>query len=595
MRKINSEFRTFHMSEEGQKLSNRDYFGYVEMDDFACYVLADSLDDEPSINSARLVVDSIIRDFTEAPAMGRGRLRRYLRRAHGELLRQRGGMHLKVAVVVAVTDYRKLRYCHVGNCRLYLIRNARILERTTDQSLTQNLVERDRVILDQAARHEERNNLYSFLGERGKPDIQISRRKKLEAGDLFIQLTRGVWEQCEESQFLQIVNDAKETRDILDQTEDLILKEQNSRDIDNYSMAVTSVDKVYQCPKKPVSVKKILLLVLPVLLVTITVSVALFLRHRSIRNKTESLLHYMESGEEYLAHNNYQKAKEEYGEARQLADSLRREQAYEEADQYMKLAEQVILADETLAGEEYQKAQELYLAARRMSVEAGNVGLSYIDGQLGRTEGYIRVFDLIAQGERKEEYGNLKGAIALYKEAKEKAAALYFMEGKKEALELQMAAEEILEKEQQEAEQRLREQIEAEAADRALDNEQRTNDQHSAIELENQGNELLAEGSYESAITFYQAAQVIYNRLELSELAEGILPKIAAAQAGIVARDIRAAEQEAARQAEQGAAQQTERKSGSGRQNRKPRRAAGGWAAAYTDGSRRHEPIYLYP
>ncbi len=556
MRKINSEFRTFHMSEEGQKLSNRDYFGHVEMDDFACYVLADSLDDEPSINSARLVVDSIIRDFTEAPAMGRGRLRRYLRRAHGELLRQRGGMHLKVAVVVAVTDYRKLRYCHVGNCRLYLIRNARILERTTDQSLTQNLVERDRVILDQAARHEERNNLYSFLGERGKPDIQISRRKKLEAGDLFIQLTRGVWEQCEESQFLQIVNDAKETRDILDQTEDLILKEQNSRDIDNYSMAVTSVDKVYQCPKKPVSVKKILLLVLPVLLVTITVSVALFLRHRSIRNKTESLLHYMESGEEYLAHNNYQKAKEEYGEARQLADSLRREQAYEEADQYMKLAEQVILADETLAGEEYQKAQELYLAARRMSVEAGNVGLSYIDGQLGRTEGYIRVFDLIAQGERKEEYGNLKGAIALYKEAKEKAAALYFMEGKKEALELQMAAEEILEKEQQEAEQRLREQIEAEAADRALDNEQRTNDQHSAIELENQGNELLAEGSYESAITFYQAAQVIYNRLELSELAEGILPKIAAAQAGIVARDIRAAEQEAARQAEQGAAQQ---------------------------------------
>lgn len=556
MRKINSEFRTFHMSEEGQKLSNRDYFGYVEMDDFACYVLADSLDDEPSTNSARLVVDSIIRDFTEAPTMSRGALRRYLKRAHGELLRQRGGMHLKVAVVVAVTDYRKLRYCHVGNCRLYLIRNARILERTTDQSLTQNLVERDRVILDQAARHEERNNLYSFLGERGKPDIQISRRKKLEAGDLFIQLTRGVWEQCEESEFLQIVNDAKEIRDILDQTEDLILKEQNSRDIDNYSMAVTSVDKVYQCPKKPVSVKKILLLALPVLLVIITLSVTLFLRHRSIRNKTESLLQSMENGEEYLAHNNYQKAKEEYGEARKLADSLRRDQAYEEADQYMKLAEQVILADEALSGEEYQKAQELFLTARQMSMEAGNVGLSYIEGQLGRTEGYIQVFDLIAQGERKEEYGNLKGAIASYKEAKEKAAALYFMEGKKEALELQMAAEEKLEKEQLEAEQRIREQIEAEAADRALDNEQRANDQQNAIELENQGNELLAEGSYESAITFYQAAQVIYNRLELSELAEGILPKIAAAQAGIAAREIRAAELAAQQQAGQEAVEQ---------------------------------------
>lgn len=551
MRRINSEFQTFHMSEEGQKLSNRDYFGYVEMDDFACYVLADSLDDEPSVNSARLVVDSIIRDFTEAPTMGRSALRRYMRRAHAELLHQRGGMHLKVAVVVAVTDYRKLRYCHVGNSRLYLIRNARILEQTLDQSLTQNLVEQERVILDEAARHEERNNLYSFLGERGKPEIQISRKKKLEAGDLFIQLTRGVWEQCEEREFLQIVNEAKETKDILEQTEDLILKEQNSRSIDNYSMAVTAVNKVYQSPKKPISLKKVLLIVLPVLLVIVTVSVTLFLRQRSIRTKTESMLRSMESGEEYFTYNNYQKAKEEYGEAKKLADNLHRKPEYEEADMYIKLAEQVILADEALSEEEYQKAQDLYLTARQMAADAGNVGLTYIEDQLARTEGYIEVFDLIAQGERKEEYGNLKGAIELYKNAKEKAAALYFMDGKKEALEMQMAAEEELEKEQMEAEARLREQIEAEAASRALDNEQKANDQQNAIDLENKGNELLAEGSYESAITFYQAAQTIYNRLEMKEMAAGIKPKIAAAQAGIAARDAKAAEIAAAGQEQQ--------------------------------------------
>ena len=68
MRRINSEFRTVNMSEEGKQLSNRDYFGYAEMDDFACYVLADSLDAEFAVNSARLVVENIIRDFTEAPA-----------------------------------------------------------------------------------------------------------------------------------------------------------------------------------------------------------------------------------------------------------------------------------------------------------------------------------------------------------------------------------------------------------------------------------------------------------------------------------------------------------------------------------------------
>ena len=56
MRRINSEFKTANMSEEGHKLSNRDYFGYVEMDDFACYVLADSLDEEPAVNSWMLLM-----------------------------------------------------------------------------------------------------------------------------------------------------------------------------------------------------------------------------------------------------------------------------------------------------------------------------------------------------------------------------------------------------------------------------------------------------------------------------------------------------------------------------------------------------------
>lgn len=39
------------------------------------------------------------------------------------------------------------------------------------------------------------------------------------------------------------------------------------------------------------------MIVLPVLLVVITVGVTLFLRYRSIQNKTQSLLQYMESGE----------------------------------------------------------------------------------------------------------------------------------------------------------------------------------------------------------------------------------------------------------------------------------------------------------
>lgn len=534
------------MSEEGHKLSNRDYFGYVEMDDYACYVLADSLDEEPSVNSARLVVESLTRSFTERPVIGKRALKRYLNLAHKELQKQHGGMHLKASVVMAVTDYKKIRYCYAGNSRFYLIRNARILERSVDQSLTQNLLEEEKIPLDQAAAHEARNNLYSFLGERGTPHIQISGKIRLENGDIFMVMSRGVWEQCSDQELLDFANDAKDPQEILDQTEDLILKAQEDNHIDNYTLAVTFVDKIYQSPRKKWTVKKILMIAIPVLLVLGGIGLGFYLRHRSIRIKRENLAQYMDSGETYLRYDNYQKAAEEYGEALKLAKNLKRQDDAREADWYKKLAEQIVLSDEAMAAGEYQKAQSLYLTARDMSAAAGNVGKGYIENQLRLTRDYTDVFDLIELGQQKEANGNIEGAVEAYKEARNKAAAIYYTAGKEEALQKQAAAEEKIDKETQQEKAEKKENEESAAAEAAkqqqeeeakkeLENQQKANDQQNAIELENKGNELLAEGKYESAITFYQTAQAIYVRLELPELADGINGKIAAARAGIEA------------------------------------------------------------
>lgn len=561
MRRINSEFKTANLSEEGQELTNRDYFGYVEMDDFACYVLADSLDEEPSVNSAQLVAESLIRNFTERPAIGKQRLKRYLEQAHKELMKQHGGMHLKASVVIAVTDYRKIRYCYVGNSRFYLIRNARILERSVDQSLTRNLLEEEKIPLDQAATHEARNNLYSFLGERGTPKIQVSGKIKLENGDIFAVLSRGVWERCSDRELLDFTNEAKEPQEILDQTEDLILKLQEETHIDNYTLAVTFVNKIYQSPRKKWTVKKVLLIAFPVLLTVGGISLGLYLRHRSIRIKKESLAQYMDSGETYLSYDNYQKAAQEYGEALKLAKNLKRQEDAEEADRYKKLAEQIILSDEAMVAGEYRKAQNLYLTARDMSVEAGNIGKSYINIQLNLTKDYIDVFDLIELGTQKEANGNIEGAVEAYKEARDKAASLYYSAGKEEALEKQAAAEEKLDKAEQREKDAKKENEESSAAEVAkqqqeqeakkeLENQQKANDQQNAIELENKGNELLAEGKYANAITFYQTAQAIYVRLELPELADGINGKIAAARAGIEAAEQAEEASQAAREQE---------------------------------------------
>ena len=532
MRRINSDFRTSFLSEEGQKFSNRDYFGYVEMDDFACYVLADSLDGETRSNSAQSVVESLIRSFGEGPTLRKRKLRQYILTAHKELKKIRGGMHLKASVVMAVTDYRKMRYCYVGNSRLYLLRNARFLVQTKDQSLTRNLLDEEKIPLDQAAAHEERNNLYSYLGGREKPKTVISRKIRLEDGDIMELMSRGIWENCQDTELLEASKDAKEPAEILNQVEDRVLGRQEGHAIDNYTLAVTFVDKVYRSPKKKISLRQILMVAIPAVILVGGIGIALYLRHRNTAIKQESLERAMESGETYLQYDNYEKAAQEYQAALDLAEELGRDSEAEEADQYLKLAEQVRLADQAMGEEEYQKAQELFLTARELSREAGNVGKQYIDSRLEETRDYMEVYDLIELGMAKEESGNLEGASRAYREARELAASIYFGPGKEEAMSRQAQVEEQLDEEAAQAEEEAAEELAEQTGQQELENQQKINDQKNAIDLENQGNELLAQGQYESAVTYYRTAKSIYGRLELPDMAAGLDEKIAAAQAG---------------------------------------------------------------
>lgn len=115
MRKQNSVFKTAFTSEADKNLKNTDSFGYVELDKYACYVIADGIDDQVDGMSAKLAVDTIISAFTEAPSMRKGALRRYLRSANKALLTADSKMRLKASVTVVVTNYVKMRYGQAGN------------------------------------------------------------------------------------------------------------------------------------------------------------------------------------------------------------------------------------------------------------------------------------------------------------------------------------------------------------------------------------------------------------------------------------------------------------------------------------------------
>ncbi|MDE5910291.1 MAG: hypothetical protein K2H52_16390 [Lachnospiraceae bacterium] len=521
MRKENAGFRTAFLSEEGSKLLNRDYFAYVELDNLACYVAADSLDDENAKNSAEIVVKTILREFTEHPSMSTLSIKRNLKKAHRELISDKDGMRLRASVSVFITDYVKFRYASVGNSRALLIRNDRILYESKDQSLTENMVEDEILPKDKAALHEERNNLYSYLGKTGKqPQIQISRKKKLANGDILILDTRGIWENCDNAELLDCAKEVSAPQELADNVEELILGKLK-REIDNYTISVTFVDKVYLNPKKRMSLKKILAIVIPIAVILLVVLIAFLVRWRIREGKRKDMEQYIASAEGYVSYHNFEKASEEYKEAQSLAKALKAEKDQEEIEEMLLFLEQIIQGDAAMADEDYEKAGDFYQKAQELSEKMGNTGRDYLKEQQEKIADYQEVFELLDSGERKEDYGDYAGAIELYKQAKSMAGRLYDKETRNEALEKQRAAEEKLEELRQEElaalEERIQKAIEEEQVAQELEDQSLMNDKKNALEIESKGNELMKEEDYLSAITYFETAMGMYEDLEMPE------------------------------------------------------------------------------
>ncbi len=532
MRRENAGFRTAFVSEEGTKLLNRDYFAYVEMDDYACYVAADSLDDEKDENSAQIVVECILREFTEHPAMHSFSLKKMVRKAHRELIGNKQGLRLRASVAVVVTNYVKCRYLTVGNTRFALLRNDRILYESKDQSLTENLVERETIPRDKAALHEERNNLYSYLGQvNGRMQIQVSRKRKLANGDILLLYTRGIWENCDYVDLKDAAKEVSTPQEMADNLEELILCGQKE-ELDNYTLAVTFVDKVYLNPKKRWTLKKVLAVVIPVMIVLLILGITLFVRFRIRSGQKRDMLQHMDNAAQYTTYDNYAPAAEEYKQAGELAKKLKDKERQEEAENRRLLVEQILLADQAMEDGDYNKALELYEKALELSGQCGGTGSEHIREQLDKIGKYQELYELLESAENKETYGDYAGAAELYKKAKGIASGLYDQDARKEALDKQRAAEETLEKLRQEQmaelEEKIRKSIEDEKVAQELADQELMNDKKNALELESKGNELMNQEDYVSAIPYFETAMSMYGNLGMEERAAVLAEQIEA-------------------------------------------------------------------
>lgn len=498
MRKYNSSFKTAFLSEEGSKLKNNDYFGFVELDRYACYVIADGITDMRSSQGARKAIEAIISAFQNAPGITRGRLRSYLKAANRELLKGKSYEKLKASVTVVITDYEKLRYGHAGNTRLRLYREGRKILASSDMSLSQDMVNVEQLTEDRLARHEERNNLLSWLGkERFKPFI--SKKIRLADGDIITLYTKGIWENVDEGELADIFAEAgNEPTEECDKVEDFLLSRQPA-DLDNYTFAAIYVDKVFVDPGRRKRRKRIIIVILVVLLVALIAGAAVFLWKRDRARKRAEMEQFFLNVETYINDNNFARAKEECGKALELARKLRDRELENRYNSYLVFLEAVMKADDCYSEGNYSEAKEAYLTAQGRARYADNAGTDHMDGRLMQIAGYERVFDYISLGDSLLEQGSYELAEEKYMSAREEAAAIYFTEGRQQALD---ALDKLYGQWSAETEEQ-RQQSAAQAAD-----------QVAAAEMVVQGNEACGDGDYAGAEVFYLIALEKYTALE---------------------------------------------------------------------------------
>lgn len=195
----------------GMRRCNQDYMGHVVTDDAMLLTVVDGMSGYFGGQlAAEIAVGSITHSFfSEAkpkiadPGMF---LVRAIGRAHDGIRRYASAQALpevpRTVVVVCVVQDGYAWWNHVGDSRLYLVRDGRIEARTRDHTPVGDLVDAGRVPEEAMARHPESSRVLQSLGGPIPPEPGPSASARLHRNDILLLCSDGFWGPLKPSQLL---------------------------------------------------------------------------------------------------------------------------------------------------------------------------------------------------------------------------------------------------------------------------------------------------------------------------------------------------------------------------------------------------------
>jgi serine/threonine protein phosphatase PrpC len=195
-------FTIFQDSKVGDRTGNEDRVGYSYSRDVLLMVIADGMGGhEGGEVAAEIAVTEITRRFQQE---ARNKVRKpfeflvsSIQSAHRAIVAHAVERNLlecpRTTCVACVIQNGYAFWAHAGDSRLYILRRGQLVAATQDHSKIQQMIDAGQITPEQAAKHPDRNKIFSCLGGVVPPHIDIGREVKLETGDTVVLSTDGFW------------------------------------------------------------------------------------------------------------------------------------------------------------------------------------------------------------------------------------------------------------------------------------------------------------------------------------------------------------------------------------------------------------------
>ncbi len=164
--------------------------------------------------------------------------------AHAAILRETERRGLsdspRTVIVACVVQDGYAYWTHVGDSRLYLLREGRIVHRTRDHTVVQQLIDAGRIREEALATHPERNRLLQCLGGYSTPRPEPVERMRLARNDLVVLCSDGFWGPLTQRQMMHSMLSRKLEDAIVELV--TLAEHRAGRDCDNVSVLAMSWD-----------------------------------------------------------------------------------------------------------------------------------------------------------------------------------------------------------------------------------------------------------------------------------------------------------------------------------------------------------------